>query len=121
MNFHLPSSLRLLGAALVLAAFTASTASAIPFVRSIEKAIETSSSDVSIPATAPSTVLVPICGAACPSSLALTATTRVFIGHKAVTLVELHLYTTNHRVGMTLFYDPVSKVLNRVIADEQRN
>ena len=120
MNFHLLSSLRLLGAAVVLAVAGLSTATAIPFVRSIEKDIETSSSDVSIPASAPATVLVPICSSACPNSLVLTANTRTYIGRTAVTLVQLHDYTTNHRVGMTLFYDPVSKALNRVIADEQR-
>ncbi len=120
MNSHRLPSLRHLCAALVLASVAASSARAVPFIRTIEKDIETSSSDVGIPASAPSSVLVPTCGTACPNSLALTASTRAFIGKKAVTLVQLHDYTTNHRVGMTLFYDPVSKVLNRVIADESR-
>jgi len=120
MNSHRLPSLRFLCAAVVLAAFAASSAWAVPFIRTIEKDIETSSSDVSIPSSAPATVLVPICGNVCPNSLALTPSTGTFIGKKAVTLVQLHDYTTNHRVGMTLFYDPVSKVLNRVIADESR-
>ena len=121
MTSHRLPSLRQLGAAAVLALLAASSAWAVPFVRTIEKDIETSSSDVSIPASAPATVLLSTCGSACPNSLALTVNTETYIGTKAVTLVQLHDYTTNHRVGMTLFYDPVSKVLNRVIADESRN
>ena len=120
MKSQFPRFLGLLSAtAILLGAFVAS-AWAEPFVRTIEKDIETNSSDVSIPASASGTVLTSICGTACPNSLALAAKTQAFIGKKAVTLAALHDYTVNHRVGVTLFYDPVSKVLTRIIADESR-
>ena len=120
MKPQLIRSFRLLCAAAVLASAAVSSAWAVPFIRTIEKDIETSSSDVSIPGS-PGTVLVSICASTCPNSLELTAKTTAFIGRKPVTLAALHEYTTNHRVGLTLFYDPVSKVLNRVVADEPRN
>lgn len=120
MNANSRRTPRLALAALLVASFGAGTALAVPFVRSIEKDIETSSSDVSIPGS-PGTVILSICGNNCPNSLQLTAQTQAFIGTKAVTLAALHAYTSGNRVTMTLFYDPASKVLNRVIADGPRN
>ena len=118
MNMNLPHVLRSLAAATVLATVAASSAWGVPFIKTIEKDIETSSSEVSIPSSAPASVLLSSCGDACPHSLALTAQTTAFIGRKPVTLQALHTYLTNHRVTMTLFYDPASKVLNRIVADE---
>ena len=118
MNMNLPSVLRGITAATVLATVAASCAWAEPFIKTIEKDIETSSSEVSIPASAPASVTVPNCADACPHSLALTAQTTAFIGSKPVTLQALRTFLTSHRVTMTLFYDPASKVLNRIVADE---
>ena len=111
MKSQFPRFLGTLGATAMLVGAFISSAWAEPFIRTIEKDIETSSAEVSIPASASGSVLTSICGTACPSSLGLTAKTQAFIGNKAVTLAALHDYTVNHRVGLTLFYDPVSAAM----------
>jgi hypothetical protein len=93
-------------------------AAAVPFLQTAEQAIETTSSDVALPASVPSTVLVPGCATRCPGSLAVTAQTQFFLGRKPVTAQALRQYALGKRVGVTLFYDPAKKTLTRVVVDE---
>lgn len=106
-----------LAAAFALA-LAAAAVSAEPSIKTIELAVETSTTEARLPDHVPGSVLLPGCGKACPNSLAVTATSTFYIGRKAVTLKALREYTLGHRGTMTVFYDPKTLALTRVQADE---
>lgn len=113
---RITSDLRRHGLAAALMALLCLTATARAELVTIEQAFETDNSVVSLPDRANQSVSLPGCGTTCPNSVKVTAETRYFVKQRVVTLAELRTHLARGRVQFTLFYDPKTLVLNRVVA-----
>ncbi len=112
----LRSSLRIAVVALAIAQLPAGAAE--DPLGPVEQAIESNSSVTILPATAPSTVSVASCFECVPKYLHLESSTQYFIGKHPVTLADLKkAIATSAGVGLYVFFEPKSKVINRVVAD----
>jgi hypothetical protein len=103
-------------AALVTALLLAVAPLARAELETIEQAFETDSATVSLPDGVERSVSLPGCGKTCPSSVRYTAETTFFLRERQVALADLRAYFARGRVQYTLFYDPKTLVVNRVIA-----
>lgn len=82
----------------------------------IEQAFETDTTAVSLPDRVDRAVTLPGCEKTCPSSVRLTADTVYVLAGRRVTLAEMRAHLARGRQWVTLFYDPKTLVLNRVVA-----
>lgn len=113
-NRILPKS-RLALAAVAAGLLLAAPAHAV--LKAIEQAIETSTDAVRLPDRVPATVSVSVCSTSCPSSVRFTDQTRFFIGAREVSLRALLEHARDRTTGLTVFYDPKTNDVHRVVAD----
>lgn len=103
---------KILWAALVV---LASAGSATGAARSLERAMETNTDAVYLPASTPSTIDARGCPQ-CPSlRLEVPATARFFVGDEEVTLAELRKYVLGKRYDMVIFYEREAPVVRRIV------
>jgi hypothetical protein len=121
MTRRTPGAFRTLSRSLALALACGHAASAwagpvpIPF-RVVEQAIETSADAVVPPSSTPGTLVVTPCASCPPRSFVTTATTRYASGVQVLDLRAFRdLLSRAPGRGLTLFFDPRSGELTRVI------
>lgn len=85
-------------------------------LETIEQAFETDNAAVGLPDTAERSIVLPGCGATCPSSVRFTRDTVYLLAGRKVALADMRAHFARGRVQYTLFYDPKTFVVNRVIA-----
>lgn len=112
---RLLSKPRLALAAIATGLLLASPAHAV--LKMIEQAIETTTEAVRLPDRLPATVSVSVCSTSCPGSVRFTDQTHFYIGAREVTLRALIEHTRDRSAGITVFYDPKTNDVHRVVAD----
>lgn len=83
----------------------------------VEQAYETSSEALSLPDSVGRSLLLPGCTKTCPPSVQLTKETRFFLGAREVKLAELRAHLARGHVDFTVFYDPKSLAVTRIISN----
>lgn len=83
----------------------------------VEQAYETTSADLSLPDSIGRSVTLPGCAKTCPSSVQLTAETRFFLAGREVRLADLRAHLARGRVDLTVFYDPKTLVVTRILSN----
>jgi hypothetical protein len=83
--------------------------------RSLERALETTTEAVSLPAAAPGTIDARGC-LQCPSiRMQLPLTARFYVGEAEVTLKQLREIALGNRINMVIFYELDAPVVRRIV------
>src|SRR5687768_3124726 len=98
---------------ILISAVVGSSAAAGP--RSLERAFETNTQNVSLPARLPSSIEARCC-LHCPSiRIQIPETARFFVGKEQVSLQELREFALGKRFDMVIFYELDAPVARRIV------
>lgn len=98
---------------ILISAAIGSSAAAGP--RSLERAFETNTQNVSLPTRLPSSIEARGC-LQCPSMrIQVSETAKFFIGKEQVTLQELREFALGKRLDMVIFYELEAPVARRIV------
>jgi hypothetical protein len=85
-------------------------------MRAVEQAVETSTTYFTLPARVPSTVTVPKCDNGCPSQLLqVAANSRFYVNGKPVSYAELQISAAHSGLNVSVFFDPASSTITRIV------
>jgi hypothetical protein len=101
----------LLSAALCLVIGT----SALAGPRSLERAMETTTEAVDLPASTPSSIDARGCLQCTSIRMEVPSTARFFVGDAEVTIKELRDYALGKRHDMVIFYELEANVVRRIV------
>lgn len=83
----------------------------------VEQAYEASSSTLSLPERAGVSITLPGCGKHCPASVVLDPKAQLIVAGRETTLALLRSRLASGSVDYTIFYDPKTQVVTRIIAN----
>lgn len=113
---HRPTSrFAVLALCAALGAPLAAAAAGKPLI-AIEQAYETSSTSLRLPERVGVSIVLPGCGKHCPSSVVLEPSARFVVAGRETTLAQLRTRLASGDVSYTIFYDPKTRVVTRIIA-----
>lgn len=83
----------------------------------VDQAYETSSAVVTLPERAGVSISLPGCGKHCPASVVLDPKARLVLAGRETTLAQLRSRLAAGTVDYTIFYDPKTLVVTRIIVN----
>lgn len=86
-------------------------------MHAIEQAYEASSASLSLPERAGVSIALPGCVKHCPASVVLDPKARLIVAGRETTLALLRARLASGTVDYTIFYDPKTLVVTRIIAN----